>query len=161
MFETSNIMDIILDNVKKLFFPEDWLELDLKFSKTEIFTMLYLYKKKEATMTELVEYINSPMSTATGIIDRLVRSGHVSRGRSETDRRIVILTLTQEGLEFVEKLKGMVKDYIDMAIEGLEDEEKQYLINIALKIMKNMQKKLDSGIPGEKSENAVKSIEIE
>lgn len=161
MFETDNIVDIILENVKKLFFPEDWLELDLKFSKTELFTMLYLHKRKEATMTELVEYINSPMSTATGIVDRLVRSGYVSRGRSEADRRIVVLSLTGEGSELMGRLKGMVRDYINMAIEDLADEDKEHLINIAFKIIKNLQKKLDSGAPGEKTGSAVKKIEIE
>ena len=43
----------------------------MKLSKTEIFSILYLDKRKEITMTELVEYINVPMSTATGIVTDL------------------------------------------------------------------------------------------
>lgn len=161
MFETENIIDIFIDNIKKLFFPEEWIEFDLKFSKFELFTMLYLDKRKEISMTELVEYINSPMSTATGIVDRLVKSGYIKRGRSETDRRIVILALTEEGSKLIDKLKEMILSYINTAIDELTEEEKQFMVNIAIKIMNNMQKKLKTGIVGRQSEAAIKKIDIE
>lgn len=161
MFETENIIDLFIDNIKKLFFPEEWIEFDLKFSKFELFTMLYLDKRKEISMTELVEYINSPMSTATGIVDRLVKSGYIKRGRSETDRRIVILALTEEGSKLIDKLKEMILNYINTAIDELTEEEKQFMVNIAIKIMNNMQKKLKTGIVGRQSEAAIKKIDIE
>ncbi|HYE83393.1 MAG TPA: MarR family transcriptional regulator [Clostridia bacterium] len=161
MFGTDDIMDIILENIKKLFYPGDWMELDLKFSKSELFTMLYLDRRKETTMTELVEYINSPMSTATGIVDRLVKSGYIIRGRSETDRRIVVLTLTEEGKKLIEKLKSMMLGYINMAIDDLTEEETQFLTNIIFRIMNNLQKKLSAKVPGEKDEAVIKKIDIE
>ena len=161
MFESEDIVELLIDNIKKIFFPGEWIDLDLKFSKSELFTLLYLGKRKETTMTELVDYINSPMSTATGIVDRLVKSGYIKRGRSETDRRIVVLTLTEEGSKLVDKLKDMMLSYINMAVDDLTEEEERFLTNIIFKIMNNMQKRLQAKIPDDQSGDIIKKINIE
>lgn len=161
MLEIDDIVDIVIENVKKLFFPEEWISLDLKFSKSEIFTLLFLDKRHEVTMTELVEYINSPMSTATGIVDRLVRNGYVKRDRSETDRRIVILKLTEEGNRFIKNLKDIISQYLDMVLNDLTEEEKEFLAHIVIKIVNNLQRKLDNNIVEDKNMNAIKKINIE
>jgi len=161
MFGLDNIIDLFIDNLKKLFFPEEWIELDMKLSKTEIFSILYLDKRKEITMTELVEYINVPMSTATGIVDRLVRKGYIARERSETDRRIVVLRLTDEGLRLIQNLKDLIYKYLDMILTDLTDEEKQFLARIALKIVHNLGNQLEPKKPETQDKNQVKKIHIE
>lgn len=161
MCDLDNMMDLFIENIKKLFFPEEWIDLDMKFSKFELFTMLLLSKREEITMTELVEYINSPMSTATGIVDRLVKNGFVIRERSDTDRRIVILKLTEEGLQFVKKIKDTVFKYLNMGLEDLTEDEKQFLIKTILKIMNKFQDKLKDVTSVEQSSNTIKTIEIE
>lgn len=161
MFDLDNIMDLLIDNIKKLFFPEEWIKLDLKFSKSEMFTMLFLDKKKEVTMTELVEYINSPMSTATGIVDRLVKSGNVKRDRSETDRRIVALTLTEEGAQFIKNLKNLISEYINMVLEDLTEEEKQFMFGIVLKMLNKLQYEWRTNKPEEQNRDTLKKIDIE
>ena len=161
MFELDSIIDILMENIKKISSIGDWVELDLKFSKSEIFTLLYLDRKKEVTMTELVEYIGSPMSTATGIADRLVRNGYISRERSEADRRVVILTLTEKGSQLINNLKAMLQGYITRAVEGLSEAEVQTLLGIVLKILGNLQKELNTDAPGGQDKDVIKSIEIE
>lgn len=161
MFDLDSLVDILIENIKKLFFPEDWIELDLKFSKSEIFTMLFVEKRKEVTMTELVEYINSPMSTATGIVDRLVRNGYIRRDRSDTDRRIVLIRLTEEGSRLVNSLKGIISKYLNMIMEDLTEEEKRFLAKIALKIMQNLQDRPDVGKTAEQGKADLKKIDIE
>lgn len=161
MYELDTLIDLFIGNVKKLFYPGEWVEIDLKFSKSEIFTMLFLDKRKEATMSELVEYINSPMSTATGIVDRLVRNKLVKRERSDIDRRIVLLSLTEEGSKFISKLRNMINNYVELIIDELTEEEKQFLINIIFKILNNLEKKLPVKIPESSKENTVRQIDIE
>lgn len=161
MFDYDNIIDLFLDNLKKFFIPGDWIELDLKFSKSEIFTMLFLDKRKEITMTELVEYINTPMSTATGIVDRLVKNGYVKRERSESDRRIVVLGLTEEGSQVVKKLKETMYKYLSLVVDDLTEEEKQFMTHIILKIVSNLQEKLDTKAAVSQNEGTIKKINIE
>ncbi len=160
MFDLEDIVDLLIENLKKLFFPEEWIELDLKFSKFEIFAMLLLYKSSEVTMTELVEYINVPMSTATGIVDRLVKKGYIARERSETDRRIVVLKLTEEGSNLVKNLKDLICKYLNMILQDLTEEEKQSMAHIAMKIMNKLQKGLSFNNSAEQK-NDIKKISIE
>ena len=161
MFDIENIIDLLLENIRRIFSFEEWIELDMKFSKSEIFALFILDRGKELTMTELVEYINSPMSTATGIADRLVKSGCIRRDRSEADRRVVVLALTQKGADLVRKMKEMLQSYIGMAMDGLSEEEKQLLIDLVFKIFNNLQKRLDAGKQVEQDKSDIRKIEIE
>ncbi|MWC27970.1 MarR family winged helix-turn-helix transcriptional regulator [Paenibacillus sp. MMS18-CY102] len=55
-------------------------------------------------LSELAELIYSTNSTSSGVIERMVKAGWVSRERSETDRRSVKLSLTEEGKELWSKM---------------------------------------------------------
>lgn len=159
MGDLEEIIGLVFENIKHLFFPEEWLQLDMKFSKFEIFAMLLIETRHEITMTELSEYINTPMSTANGIIERLVKQGYVVRDRSDTDRRIVVLRLTGDGLYLISGLKELVSGYLKMALEELTEEEVRVLIKIVLKVIHGLQNKIGAG---QTSENKIlKKIDIE
>lgn len=53
-------------------------------------------------MSELAERIHQSSATMTGIVDRLVEKGWVTRRRSEDDRRAVFVNLTSQGHEIVD-----------------------------------------------------------
>ena len=52
-------------------------------------------------MTDLAKAVNVTTSAMTGVIDRLVRDGYVSRTRDSEDRRIVHIKLTVKGTNTV------------------------------------------------------------
>ncbi|OEF97457.1 MarR family winged helix-turn-helix transcriptional regulator [Desulfuribacillus alkaliarsenatis] len=144
--DVNNLYDIILDHAKTFFYPEEWLELDLNFSKTELMALLLVERKRELSMSQLAEAINMPMSTATGIADRMVRSGLLKRERSELDRRVVVVRLTDEGNQLIVQMKELVTNYISKIEAELTDEEKQLLIKVFFKVVnifKNKQHKAD------------------
>ena len=161
MFDYNEISDMLFENLKKVFFPEEWLRLDMKFSKSEIFAMLLIDRRKEITMTELAEYIHSPMSTATGIIDRLVKSGYIKRDRSEQDRRIVVLRLGEKGFQEITKLKKLISVYLGKVSEGLTQEEIQVLTRIISKVIHILNTEFTDELPNTPDENTVRKIEIE
>ena len=139
MIKTNEFLDMITDNLKKFLFPEEWLAIDLKLSKTELFALLYLTRKEQTTMSELADTIGVPLSTATGLVDRLVRKAYVQRVRSEEDRRIVMLALTEKGERLVDEFKDIMSRYMSRIMEGLTKEEQQQLMAIALKVFRNLQ----------------------
>lgn len=132
----DKIIAMITENLGKLFFPEEWIALDMKFSKSELFTMLILRQKDELTMSALSEHIHIPMSTATGMVDRLVKNHYVKRERRDDDRRIVVLRLTEKGNGAVEAFQAVLLKYLDRLTAELSEEEQQLLIGIVFKALR-------------------------
>lgn len=66
-------LDLLLDNAKKLFYPEEWVSLDLTLSKTEVFCLLWMERNTDITMTKIADLLDIPMSTTTGVVNRLVK----------------------------------------------------------------------------------------
>ena len=159
--EFDQLTDLLGESLKKLFFPEEWLRLDRKFSKSEMFSLLLIDKRKEITMTELAESIHSPMSTATGVTDRLVKNGYLVRARSEQDRRIVVVRLTEKGEREIAKLKELISGYIDKIAEELTQEEIQSFIQIVSKILGILNEESAQKPTNRTNEDAVWEIEID
>ncbi len=157
----NNLSDILFENLKKVLFPEVWLRLDMKFSKSEIFAMLLIDKRSEITMTELAEYIHAPMSTATGIIDRLVKNGYIKRERSEEDRRIVVLKLSEKGLQEITRLKELISSYISKVAGSLTQDEIQVLTGVISKVINILNSESSEKLHDKPDENSVRNIEIE
>lgn len=151
----------IFDHVKRFAFPEEWLAIDIAMSKQELFTLLTVDKLKEATMGQLSDNMSFPMSTATGIVDRLVKKGYIERGKSESDRRIVVISLTCKGNAFVESMKNMILSYIKKAYDVLEEEEREILFRIVDKITASFQQLSSEKEQDKKAQKQVRKIEIE
>ena len=156
----ENIIDLVFESFKKILYPKDWISLDLEFSKSEIFTMLLVDKHGEIIMSQLAEYINVPMSTANGIVERLVKSGHLERDRSETDRRIVIIRLTEKGRGLVQQLKSTIAEYVSQIFDTLDDEERKLIVKIFQKVIDIVNQKVSKN-PEDDSRNQLKTIPIE
>lgn len=65
----------------------------------------------QSTAAELARNICHDAGSLTRILDELEERGFVTRARSETDRRVVALTLTTKGLGVVETLLPRVVDF--------------------------------------------------
>jgi MarR family transcriptional regulator, organic hydroperoxide resistance regulator len=124
-----------IDEFKILFFPQQWSNIFLDFSKNEILALLFLYRAKNANMTEIAEYIVAPLNTATGVIARLEKKLMVERIRSEQDRRIVLITLTEVANKVIEKEKVMITEYLTQIYGSLTDEEISSVLSIYKKVI--------------------------
>ena len=78
--------------------------LEQTFSFSQVMVLETLHRAREMRMTELANFLGLSKANATGLIDRLVARGLVRRERSETDRRVVNVSLTQEGRKAAARL---------------------------------------------------------
>jgi len=156
----NEYFDLLLTHFKQIFYPEEWLALDFAFSKSEIFALLIVERHGEITMSQVADYLNIPMSTATGIANRLVKNGYLERERSESDRRIVTLRLAGKGKEVVDRIKGMVVEYVQLIDDALTVEERELLYRIFLRVVDKLGTKRHEEV-GKNKASAVKKIEIE
>lgn len=124
-----------IDEFKVLLFPEQWSDIFLDFSKNEILALLFLYRKKNANMTEIAEYIMAPLNTATGVIARLEKKSMVVRIKSAEDRRIVLITLTEAANTVIEKEKALIIKYFIKIYGALTEEEISSALSIYSKVV--------------------------
>src|SRR5271156_797607 len=89
--------NLILPQFEALFADQD-----LTFSQWTV--LMALRESRASTATELARDICHDAGSLTRIIDELERRDLVARQRSETDRRLVALTLTPRGAGMVETL---------------------------------------------------------
>ncbi len=72
----------------------------------QYFTLFALLLQGEACpMNVLAESTHQDAATVTGIVNRLVKLGYVSRQRGQDDRRKVYVTLQEGGRQVMEKIK--------------------------------------------------------
>ena len=79
--------------------PSEWSELELTMPQARA---LFFLNEGPARMTSLSEFLGRGMSSATSMIDRLVKKGMVERLEDASDRRVVECRLTSRGREAVE-----------------------------------------------------------
>ncbi len=157
--EAKEMYDSIFEALRKVLYPEDFIDVDLSLSRTEILTLLQVERNGEIIMSQIANFINIPMSTATGIIERLVRKGYIERARSESDRRVVTIRLTEEGKQLAEGIKSSVLSLAKQVLDELTEDEKKLLYSIFTKITSIFSEK--KAIASDKKENTIRKIEIE
>jgi DNA-binding MarR family transcriptional regulator len=162
--EDFNIESVIfkyIDEFKFLFFPDQWSSVFLDYSKNEILAMLIIYRKNKVSMSEVAEYINAPLNTATGVVSRLEKKMIVERTRDNEDKRVVMIALTQNGQEFIKDEKKQIEYYFKKVYNALTEEEKSASISIANKIYSTLKAGMDRSEKEEKPVKKIKRITIE
>ena len=60
----------------------------------------HLGRAGQCNLSDLAQRLGAPLSTMSGVVDRLVRSGLVDRSRIEENRRVIVLALSEAGQAF-------------------------------------------------------------
>ena len=77
----------------------------------------------EVAVTDVARFLAVEHSTASRLVERAVRGGYVSRGRSATDARRVALTLTGSGRALRERAIGFRTQWLRDTIPGWDGQE--------------------------------------
>ena len=75
---------------------------ELSFSQYLI--LQTLLEKEAMRMNELARTLGVSKANVTGLVDRMVRARLIDRMRSDEDRRVVFVTLTQKGKRTVQRM---------------------------------------------------------
>ena len=87
-----------------------------------------LYRKPNSTMGELSQALSVPLYTATRLVDSLVENGLADRLSDPDDRRIVRVTLTDDGRRFHKVMEAHIAQKIEGLMAHLTPEEQDILI---------------------------------
>jgi MarR family transcriptional regulator, organic hydroperoxide resistance regulator len=110
------------------------------FTTSQCNTLLEISKAGSLTMNELSDKMNLNTSTMTRILDNLVRDKYISRDRDEADRRIVVVSLTENGKEVAIKLSNSVNQYYKKIIENIPEGQVDSVLNSVNVLQKAFEK---------------------
>src|SRR5437667_6156973 len=101
-----------------------------QLSAQEIRVLNTVGREECCIMSGIAGAIRLSLSSVTGLIDRLVEKKLVRRDRSNEDRRIVQVELTQEGRQLHEAaMQGRVESARDL-LKSLSAEEQEALVSL-------------------------------
>ena len=109
-------------------------EIDLTY--TQYIVMMVLWEKRSVTVKELGNILFLDSGTLTPLLKKLEAKNFISRKRSETDERNLIVTITPEGEALREKAVE-IPEKMSQCV-ALEPEEAMTLYQILYKLLGRM-----------------------
>lgn len=157
----EDIIFQLLDQCKLFFFPEQWNRTFLDYSKNEIFTLFLVYRKGQVNMTEIADYLGVPLNTVTGIVSRLEKRDVLVRQRDESDKRIVVVNMSDLGTSFLKEQMKEIEKYLDRILSLLTEEETDYAISLLGRIFQALQTDCTGGSKENGESKKIRRIIIE
>lgn len=77
----------------------------------------------KVTMSEVIDELQLPASSMTSISDRLVRLGLIERGALPSDRRAVLVSITEAGRGFVDTIEAAQRDDLVTMLDGVSNSD--------------------------------------
>lgn len=131
-------LDKITYEVHKKVFAQITENIELPLISSHIYMLTYIRNHGECMVTDIANYLGVTLGAVTSLVDRLHDFGLVTRERSETDRRLVMIRLSEKGEELINKLDENRKAVISSFLRGIEEEEIQQLTKTMEKIFANI-----------------------
>ena len=96
---------------------------DVSISMPQLRCLHLIAGAGELRMSRLVAQLGVSISTVSGLVDRLVDHGFVTRHDDPRDRRQVVLSPTKQGVEFLDRMRELSNAQFRGLIELLTPEE--------------------------------------
>lgn len=112
-------------------------------SITEMHTIDAIGTDGSRTMGEIANDLRITVGTLTSAINRLIKKEYVVRSRTETDRRVVLVSLTDKGMEAYKVHRDFHKEMVDNVLDGFDENEQEVLSKVLSKINRFFEKKYE------------------
>ena len=84
----------------------------MDLTKTQILILFALSGGRSLNMSQLSSYLASSKEQATRAVSPLVKDEYVTRFRSDENRKMVYVKLTEKGNQLILQEKALVKEYL-------------------------------------------------
>jgi DNA-binding MarR family transcriptional regulator len=110
------------------FVPGVWLDLDLTI--VQLKCLLFIDFKESTNFKQLADALGVTPPSVTGIIDRLVEQGLISREENPANRRMQVLRTTEKGKALIQKLVETRRSTISTFLDSLSIQDLSSLARI-------------------------------
>jgi len=105
-----------------------------KITLQQFLILEFLYQNGESNMTRLAKFMKVTTANMTGIVDRLVRNGYITREPDSKDRRIINIKLSAKGSELVNKVNTQRRRMIIKTFGKISQQDRLDYLRILTKI---------------------------
>jgi DNA-binding MarR family transcriptional regulator len=90
-------------------------------SMTHMHVMWLLEHHGDLPMSRMADLLDVSFSNATGIVDRMEERGLVERVRVPDDRRVVLVRITERGIQAIEETESFKQDRLQAILSHLDE----------------------------------------
>ena len=130
----------ISDRLMKMYYDHELA--DFKIGWGQQFYVEYLYDNPGASAQEMVESIRVDKATLTKVINKLTEIGYVQVVRSEKDKRIKHLYLTDQAVCAVQKIKEIHNSFYETMYSNISPENIRQVEETMRQITENLNQKV-------------------
>lgn len=109
----------------------------LGLTSSQIGVILLLWYERARTPNEMSRVLSYDTGSMTRMLDRLERKGFLVRQRSQSDRRVVELALTDQGRDAAQQLPNLVAAEMTDQLRGFAPEEIATLVGLLQRFIAN------------------------
>jgi MarR family 2-MHQ and catechol resistance regulon transcriptional repressor len=107
-------------------------------SITEFSVLEVLYNKGKQTIQQIGKSILISSGSMTYVIDKLEQRGILYRNACPDDRRVIHVTLTDDGNELIENIMPKHQELVDYMLGSLNNDEAETLVKLLKKVSKRL-----------------------
>ena len=126
----AGVMDAVARETGRIMAPRG-------LTRNDFALLSLLLAAEEWTATQLAQVLPLAKSSISRSVTKLVNMGLVQRRRLLSDRRVVILSLTDEGKTLTRDLHSRVQAYDARLSEGVSEDEMTVFVSVTSKVMAN------------------------
>ncbi|ABV32883.1 MULTISPECIES: MarR family winged helix-turn-helix transcriptional regulator [Pseudothermotoga] len=115
----KSVFDLVLAFSKMLNFNSEVENL----RAIELYVLLYVAQKGPQKMSELAEVFSMTKSNITFLVDNLEKNGFVERERSNEDRRVIYIRLTDRGRDIYRQILDDFAKLIDKVASQIPEQD--------------------------------------
>jgi DNA-binding MarR family transcriptional regulator len=104
----------------------------------EAHLLLSIGTKGPLTMSEIAKILQLTLSAVTAVVDKLQKKHFVRRARTEKDRRLVRVELTQAGRKFYNLVESAHLQLTDSMLKILDPAEREVFLTLFRKIAQSL-----------------------
>jgi MarR family transcriptional regulator, 2-MHQ and catechol-resistance regulon repressor len=105
-----------------------------KLGITEFSVLEVLYQKGKQTIQQIGNCILVSSGSMTYVIDKLEQRGLLSRNACPDDRRVIHVTLTDEGNELMNEIMPKYHEVVNHMFDSLNSDEAETLVQLLKKV---------------------------
>lgn len=95
-----------------------------RVSYPQFFLLAYLAEEECLSMSSIAKMMGHSTAAATGMVDKLQELGHLKRFTAASDRRKIMVKITEQGRAMVEDMRrNIAQDLADMMADTTTDTE--------------------------------------